>query len=152
MDFDGKVIFHATPLDWRWHHCVIAEVQSNPVHDGWIITSVAIAANLRRIEGCERLFQLVRCLGLSLPDAVRGLGGFGPTNLREMSWDRSVPSLRGKWFVQDGLQLDDRDRVRHQRVFRTDWPSRVMGHGFGHLGQWQSQLVMQSFKSIESER
>jgi hypothetical protein len=34
------------------------------------------------------------------------------------------------------------------RFDHVGWFSLVKGHGFGHLGQWQSQLVMQSFKGI----
>ncbi len=38
------------------------------------------------------------------------------------------------------------------RFDHVGWFSFRSGHGFGHLGQWQSQLVLQSLKGIEAEQ
>ena len=69
------------------------------------------------------------------------------------------------WFDTTTANLDEEHYQRIEESLRRNngfatvvgrfdhvgWLSRIKSNGFGHLGQWQSQLIMFSFKGSESE-
>jgi hypothetical protein len=70
------------------------------------------------------------------------------------------------WFDRTTTKFDEDQYRRMEEYLRNNndvatvagrfdhvgWFTRRKGNGFGHLGQWQSQLVLQSFKGADSER
>src|SRR5262249_28192765 len=70
------------------------------------------------------------------------------------------------WFDTTTAKFDEDQYRRIEEYLRNNnevatvvgsfdhvgWFSRLKGNGFGHLGQWQSQFVLQSFKGADPER
>lgn len=59
---------------------VIAVVHPNPIHDGSVVASVAVAADFRRIEGFKCLLHLLRRFRLLFPYAMQRLGALTPSD------------------------------------------------------------------------